>query len=159
IVLRKREARMYVLRSVVRWICELPRWATTTLILGSYGLCLLLLLVGFPSPLNGSLFFIPTALIAWFYRVRGVLLFGGVLLLTFAAVNTLKVGLWWSRPILGAYVTGSAGLLAIGLVIGALRTALDMSEAARTQASLAEERLARAYEQEQRLRQRKDAFL
>lgn len=126
---------------------------------------------------SGSLFALPIALTAWFFRRRGALISVGLTALALAiAITVHSRGLSWSEPVFLIWVTGVLTLLIEGFFIFYLRYLLDLAESARAQvqqaeqqrrlayelqveAQRAEERMTSAYEQQRELNQLKDQFI
>ncbi len=111
-------------------------------------LCAILFIFAFPSRFNGSLFAIPVALVVWLFKWRGASIGIGATIVIISIVNSYAVGsLFWPAFVLTSYLVGVAGLLTEGLIIGSLRSALDVADAAQKRARQAEEQQAIAYEQ------------
>ena len=72
---------MRFLSALSRRLLSWPFAVHLGLVVGLFLVCLILLIFGFPSPYDGSLFAIPVALSAWLFKGRGVLLCTGAVLL------------------------------------------------------------------------------
>jgi len=101
----------------------------------------------------GTLFGLSTALAAWMFKYRGGLLCVGVTMLYIVIVNTVVTEtLLWERRLIIDFVLGSSSIAFAALVIGYLRSLLDIALAGREQAN-------RALEQQRQLNNLKDQFL
>ena len=106
-----------------------------------------------PIEQNPCILAIPIVLAAWYYRRRGLLLCLAALAITtwiFYVIHRWPHGLSYAFII--SFATGVLALLATGLLVSWLRDASERVEES-------ERRLARAYEEEQRLHQEKNLFM
>lgn len=101
----------------------------------------------------GTLFGLSTALAAWMFKYRGGLLCVGITMLYIMIADTVVAGtLLWERRLIIDFVLGAAAITFVTLVIGYLRSLLDIALAGREQVS-------RALEQQRQLNNLKDQFL
>src|SRR5579859_5281210 len=148
------------LNNLLRFLLNLPYTVRLSLTALSFLLCFTLLAFGFPSRLNGSLLGIPIALSVWFFKRRGALIGISSTTLMLIIVNSVTVHtLLWPSSLLVTFATGLLGLLIEALIIGYLRSSLDLSDAARLKAQQAEQQKALAYEQQRQLNHLKDQFI
>lgn len=144
----RKERGLHFRQSLPHLLLNLTWKVRLGIVVPCYLLCLVLLIWAFPSRFNGSLFAIPVALTVWLFKWRGASISIGATVLAISIVNSLTVGtILWPTYVLISFISGVSGLLVEGLVIGSLRSALDMADAARKRAVLAEEQRAIAYEQ------------
>jgi signal transduction histidine kinase len=151
---------MYFLSNLPRLPLNLPYRVRLSIAMLSFLLCLGFFVFVIPALYNGALFAIPVALSAWMFKQRGALISAGCTVLVLIVYNSISAGsmLWPSRLVM-SFSIGSVGLVIEGLIIGFLRDALDMADAARVKAQLAEQQLTLAYEQQQQLNLLKDQLL
>ncbi len=151
---------MHFLSNLPRLPLNLPYRVRLSVAMLSFLLCLGFFVFVIPALHNGALFAIPVALSAWMFKQRGALISAGCTVLVLIVYNSISAGsiLWPSRLVM-SFSIGSVGLVIEGLIIGFLREALDMADAARVKAQLAEQQLTLAYEQQQQLNLLKDQLL
>jgi signal transduction histidine kinase len=103
---------------------------------------------------------IPVVLAAWLFRYRGMWL---CLLVTICAVKMANQFLlhisFLSTSAIMFVVSGVICLIVIGLIVAYLRSTVDLVEMTRQKELVAEQQLARAFQQQKELMQQKDAFL
>ncbi len=151
---------MHFLSTLPRLPLNLPYRARLTVAMLSFLLCLGFFVFVIPALHNGALFAIPVALSAWMFKQRGALISAGCTMLVLIVYNTISAGsILWPSGLVMSFSIGSVGLVIEGLIIGFLREALDMADAARVKAQLAEQQLTLAYEQQQQLNLLKDQLL
>lgn len=104
--------------------------------------------MAFPSQFNGSPFALPVALAAWMFKWRGAALSLGATMLALAIMNSMASGsIFWPPRVLNDFLVGIVALLAEGGIIGYLRHALDLVQAAQLKTLKAEQERTIAYEQ------------
>ncbi|MFL5625384.1 MAG: sensor histidine kinase [Ktedonobacteraceae bacterium] len=139
---------MHRLQSLPHLLLGLPWKVRLGIVAPCFLLCAILFIRAFPSLFNGSLFAIPVGLAVWLFKWRGASISIGATILIISIVNSFAVGsFFWPSFVLTGFLAGVAGLLFEGLVIGSLRSALDVADAAQKRARQAEEQQAIAYEQ------------
>jgi signal transduction histidine kinase len=149
-----------LLGKLPRLLLNLP-FKTRLCIVGlSFVFCLGIFMFIFPASHNGSSLGIPVALSVWMFKRRGAVISLILTLLALIVVNTITVrSILWPPALLLSFFTGSVAMLVEALIIGFLRYALEMADAATIKAQQAEKALAKAFEQQRQLNQLKDQFL
>lgn len=151
---------MYFLSNLPRLLLNLPYRVRLGVAMLSFLLCLGFFVFVIPALYNGALFAIPVAFSAWMFKQRGALISVALTVLVLMVYNSISAdSIWWPYGLVMSFSIGSVGLVIEGLIIGFLRDALDIADAARVKAQLAEQQLTLAYEQQQRLNLLKDQLL
>lgn len=153
---------MHILNALSRHLLGWPYVVRLGIVVVLFLLCLILLVFGFPSPYDGSLFAIPVALAAWLFKGRGALLcISGVLVVIGITYRVRANGLE-SSSLLAVLLIGAVALLAEGMVIAYLRHALDLVQVAQMKTQQAEQAQLQAqlaYEYQRKINQLKDDLL
>ncbi len=153
---------MRILNALSRLLLNLPYMVRLGIVVLLFLICVILLVFGFPSPYDGSLFAVPVALAAWLFKQRGAFLCIGGTLLVIAVTYQVRANGLGPQSLLTVLIIGAVALMTEGLVIAYLRHALDLVQAAQSnaqQAQQAQQQATLAYEQQRQLNQLKDQFL
>jgi signal transduction histidine kinase len=148
---------MRILSVLSRHLLSWPYAVRLGIVVGLFLLCLILLVFGFPSPYDGSLFALPVALAAWLFKGRGALLCIGCILVVLGITYQVRANGLGPSSRLTVLLIGAIALMAEGTVIVYLRHAQDLVQGAQLkmqQAQQAELHAQMAYEY-----QRKDNHL
>ncbi len=106
----------------------------------TFGCCLVLFWLVFPSTHNGTSIVIPIILSAWLFRFKGLLLCIAVTAIALTCSYSLMLRtLFWPRPFFLLAITGFLTGFLVGLIVSSLRYAVDVVEGAYQQAQIAEE--------------------
>jgi signal transduction histidine kinase len=141
-------------------LLQLPFAVRLAITVLTFLLCLLIAALSMPMTHSADIVVIPVAMAAWFFGYRGMLLCSLVTMITMilAAIFIRHVSLT-SLPFYLATLIRMIVLIAIGFMVAYLRSIVDIIEAARCKAIVAEEQLQAAYEQQQQLFEQKELFL
>ena len=153
---------MRILNALSRLLLNLPYMVRLGIVVLLFLICVILLVFGFPSPYDGSLFAVPVALAAWLFKQRGAFLCIGGTLVVIAVTYQVRANGLGPQSLLTVLIIGAVALMTEGLVIAYLRHALDLVQAAQSsaqQAQQAQQQATLAYEQQRQLNQLKDQFL
>jgi signal transduction histidine kinase len=141
-------------------LLQIPFRVRVGIVVVAFLLCQIIMVLTGPISHNVSIAVIPVALAAWFFRYRGMLLCILLTMLTMQLVGTFIVGISLSLLLSGLRALMNLTILiAIGLMVAYLRSMVDVVEASRRKAVLAEQQLQVAYEQQRQLIEQKDLFL
>ena len=106
----------------------------------TFGCCLGLFWIVFPSTHNGTSIVIPIILSAWLFRFRGLFLCLAATAIALTCSYSLMLQtLFWSRPFFLLALTGFLTGVLVGLIVSSLRYTVDLVEEAQRQAHNAEE--------------------
>ena len=153
---------MRILNTLSRLLLNLPYAVRLGMVVLLFLTCLILLVFGFPSPYDGSLFSIPLALAAWLFKYRGASLCTGCTLVVIGFTYQIRANGLGPHSLLTVLIIGMVALMTEGFVIAYLRHALDLVQAAQLktqEAQQAQQQATIAYEQQRLLNQMKDQFL
>lgn len=153
---------MRILNALSHWLLHLPYAVRLGMVVVFFLICLILLVFGFPSPYDGSLFAVPVALAAWLFKHRGALLCISGTLVVIGFTYQVRANGLGPRSLLTVLLIGAVALMTEGLVIAYLRHVLDLVQAAQLQtqqAQQAQQQATMAYEQQRQLNQLKDHFI
>ncbi|HYU76378.1 MAG TPA: HAMP domain-containing sensor histidine kinase [Ktedonobacteraceae bacterium] len=153
---------MRILNALSRLLFNLPYLIRLGMVALLFLICLILLIFGFPSPYDGSLFAVPVALAAWLFKYRGALLCICGTLLVIGIIYPARANGLGPHSLITVFIIGAVALMTEGFVIAYLRQALDLVQAAQLkaqQAQQAQQQATIAYEQQRHLNQMKDQFL
>jgi len=113
----------------------------------------LLLYVMMPAARNPSILMIPTALAAWIFRRRGMLICVVNIICVLWVFYAIRMQRAWLPPIMiGLFIAGMLALLAVGQLVSSQRDSLDLANTARQE-------LTRAFGQHQELSRLKDQLM
>ena len=153
---------MRILNALSRLLLNLPYMVRLGIVVLLFLICVILLVFGFPSLYDGSLFAVPVALAAWLFKQRGAFLCIGGTLVVIAVTYRVRANGLGPQSLFTVLIIGTVALMTEGLVIAYLRHALDLVQAAQSnaqQAQQAQQQATLAYEQQRQLNQLKDQFL
>lgn len=153
---------MRLLSALSRRLLSWPPVVHLCLVVALFLTCLILLVFGFPSPYDGSLFAIPVALAAWLFQGRGALICIGCVLLVIGLTYQVRANGLGPSSHLTVLLIGAVALLAEGTVIAYLRHTLDLVQKAQAQtqqAQLAEQQARLAYEYQRKVNHLKEDLL
>src|ERR1051326_3004463 len=141
-------------------LLQLPFAIRLSITILTFVLCEIFTVLSIPTTHSVDILVVPLAMAAWFFRYRGMLLgvFVTVLMMILMGIFLGHMTLFSSRFDLMA-LTGLIIQAAIGFMIASLRAMLDVVEAARRKATLAEQQIQAAYEQQQQLFEQKELFM
>lgn len=146
----------------LRSLRNVPYGIGLSLVVLCFLLCAVLLMLGFPSSHNSSLFVLPVALAAWLFKRRGALLcIGGAVVVGFVSVMRTNPGLE-PYSLITMLLVEALALTIEGFFIDAFRGALDQADTAlqqAQQAQQAQQQITLAYEQQRQVGQLKDEIL
>ena len=110
------------------------------LVIATFGCCLALFWIIFPSTHNGTSIVIPIILAAWLFRFRGLFLCIGATAIALTCSYSLMLQtVFWPRPFLLLALTGFFTGFLVGLIVSYLRYTVDVIEDAQHKTQLAEE--------------------
>jgi signal transduction histidine kinase len=140
-------------RALPRYLLTLPAGKQLCIAVLGVGVSIFLYIMAAPAARNPSILAIPTVLVAWMFRRRGVYLCVAVMLVLLWVYYSYKMGsILLTQATAVSFIVGTLALLVTGLIISALRDLLEVSDAARLEGM-------RAYRQQQELNRIKDRFL
>ena len=131
---------MHVLKTWPIFLLAFSFRVRLTLAILTFGCCLVLFWLVFPSTHNGTSIVIPIILSAWLFRFKGLLLciIATAIALT-CSYSLMLQTLFWPRPFFLLAITGFLTGFLVGLIVSSLRYAVDAVEDAYQQAQVAEE--------------------
>ena len=151
--LKGRERReLRFLNALPRFLLTLPYMVRLGIVVLSTAL-FLLLYVMMPAARNPSILMIPTALAAWIFRRRGMLICVVNIICVLWVFYAIRMQRAWLPPIMiGLFIAGMLALLAVGQLVSSQRDSLDLANTARQE-------LTRAFGQHQELSRLKDQLM
>ena len=130
---------MRILNALSRLLLNLPYMVRLGIVVLLFLICVILLVFGFPSPYDGSLFAVPVALAAWLFKQRGAFLCIGGTLVVIAVTYQVRANGLGPQSLFTVLIIGTVALMTEGLVIAYLRHALDLVQAAQSNAQQAQQ--------------------
>lgn len=142
-----------------RSLLTLPLATRLVIVGGTIAFSLLFYMLSFPVIHNGNVLVIPTVLVAWIFRKKGLLVFLGVNFGTLVVYQCIRQRPLWPVPFTLSLVGGFILLSIIGYIVVILRKSLDSADDARMKAQEAERQTALAFEQQRQLNELKNQFI
>ena len=130
---------MRILSALSRLLFNLPYLIRLGMVALLFLICLILLIFGFPSPYDGSLFAVPVALAAWLFKYRGALLCICATLLVIGIIYPARANGLGPHSLITVFIIGAVALMTEGFVIAYLRQALDLVQAAQLKTQQAQQ--------------------
>ena len=140
---------MKVLKLWPFFLLKFPFRVRLSLVIVTFGCCLALFWLVFPSTHNGTSIVIPIIVAAWLFGFRGLFLCIGATALALTCSYSLMLQtLLWPRPFFLLALTGFFTGALVGLIVSSFRYTVDIIEDARHQRMHAEEQRAFALAQQ-----------
>ena len=131
---------MHVLKTWPIFLLTFSFRVRLTLTILTFGCCLVLFWLVFPSTHNGTSIVIPIILSAWLFRFKGLFLcIAATAIALTCSYSFMLQTLFWPRPFFLLAITGFLTGFLVGLIVSSLRYAVDVVEDAYQQAQVAEE--------------------
>src|SRR2546428_11669976 len=107
----KRGRTVRIPNALSQWLLNLHYAVRLGMVLLLFLICVILLVFGFPSPYDGSLFAVPVALAAWLFKQRGAFLCIGGTLLVIAVTYQVRANGLGPQSLLTVLIIGAVALM------------------------------------------------